>query len=237
MRTLVTIVLTLAACGGSPTSPTGGDDTTPDADPGMQPSTCSNYTPPALPDSKLVWRDAAAGAAIDALTHFSVSGSMSTNTAGKVTRFTHDEAGTVNDFTVDFTWDSSGRLVRRSYDGAGTTNDVTDQFTYTSAGKLARWEHDASGTTDDVTDQLTYASAGKLARWEHDASGTTNDVTEQFTYTSHNSIARFEHDASGTTDDLTEQFTYDSDERLVRWTLDHGSQHLDSQFQYGACTH
>ena len=208
MRIAVVVGMMIAAC-GSPG--TGGDDTVlPDG--GDQTSTCTNYTPPALPDSQLVWHDAVALAAIDALTHFSVSGDSTFNSAGKITRFTHDETGTANDFTVDFTYDSAGRLTRRTFDASGATLDTTDDFTYTSAGKLSRWDHQADGAT--------------------------NDVTDDYTYTSHDLISRFTHQAAGTADDLTEDYSYDADGRLTHWHLDRSvGQDVDSTFTYGVCQH
>jgi len=234
MRIAVVVGMMIAAC-GSPG--TGGDDTVlPDG--GDQTSTCTNYTPPALPDSQLVWHDAVALAAIDALTHFSVSGDSTFNSAGKITRFTHDETGTANDFTVDFTYDSAGRLTRRTFDASGATLDTTDDFTYTSAGKLSRWDHQADGATLDTTDDFTYTSAGKLSRWDHQADGATNDVTDDYTYTSHDLISRFTHQAAGTADDLTEDYSYDADGRLTHWHLDRSvGQDVDSTFTYGVCQH
>src|SRR5512146_2130184 len=103
MRTLMVLGLAIAACG----SPTGGDDgTTPDADPGMPPSMCTNYTPPALPDSQLVWHDAVALTANDFTVDFTY------DSAGRLTRRQFDAAGATLDTTDDFTYTSAGKLSR-----------------------------------------------------------------------------------------------------------------------------
>jgi len=229
----------VSACSASPRGG-GGDDAGTTLDAGNNPplSMCTNYTPPALPDSQLVWHDTVALAAIDGLTHFSVSGSTITNSAGQLTRFTHDEAGTANDFTVDFLYNSAGRLSRRTYDASGTTNDTTDDFLYTSTGKLSRWDHQADGAVNDTTDDFLYTRSGRLSRWEHQASGATEDVTDDFLYSSHDLISRFTHQVTGSAEDLTEDFSYDAFDRLTRWRLDRTTgEDIDSTFSYGACQH
>jgi hypothetical protein len=244
LSTGMRIVLSLGmvvvwACSASPRGGAGDDaGTTPDDDADPSLSMCTNYTPPDLPDSQLVWRDTVALAAIDGLTHFSVSGSATTNSAGKLTRFTHDEAGTDNDFTVDFFYNSAGRLSRRTYDAAGATNDITDDFQYTSTGRLSRWDHQADGAANDTTDDFQYTSSGRLSRWEHRASGATGDVTDDFSYTRHDLISRFTHQVASAADNLTEDFSYDAFDRLTRWQLDRTTgEDIESTFSYGACQH
>src|SRR5947208_2412960 len=103
--------LALVACGSNSG---GGGGTSPDA--AMSTSTCKNYTPPALPDSQMVWHDADAAAKIAALMQFSVSGDSTFDNAGRIVRFSHQESSATNSFTVSFTYDNAGHLVRRSYD-------------------------------------------------------------------------------------------------------------------------
>lgn len=243
MRHLALCVM-FAACGG------GGGDAGIDAAPGSIDaptgvtvdapnggSTCTNYTFPDLPQSVLVYRDQAALAKIAAMTHFTVVGNETHDSHGQLTRYVHDESGTANDFTVDFSWTSAGLLQRRAFDASGTAADTTDDMSWTSAGRLNRWTHDASGTLDDTTEDFSYTSAGTLNRWSFDASGSTADVTDDYAYTSHGLLSRWNEDASGSANDIEEDFSYDSNDRLTRWNRSGGGMTLEQMFSYGTCEH
>ena len=153
MKHVLVMFVLLGACAG--TEDGGGGGSGSGSGSGSGTTQCSNYTPPDLPDSMLVWHDQVALAEIEAMTKFSVTGSASHNSAGKITRYTkYNQHGQVLEsidpnavLTVN-TYDLRQRLLSTSVGGQKTsyTYDGFDRLSKTSYPSTTKGAGTSSGT-------------------------------------------------------------------------------------------